>query len=119
MTTSTMMTTIQWHYGMNGISTKKMNGIHTWEMMIGIHTRKKAYRCWLINLLHRFRRVNLLCHLSKGATFDSITFLCGLQMFLDLLHRLLRRVSLLHHLSQRATSDSITFLYSLQRIPTP
>jgi hypothetical protein len=87
--------------------------------MIRIHTRKKAYRCWLINLLHRFRRVNLLCHLSKGATFDSITFLCGLQMFVNLLHRLLRRVSLLHHLSQRATSDSITFLYSLQRIPTP
>src|SRR5271156_2758138 len=29
-----------------------MNGIHTWKMMIEIHTRKKAHRCRLINLLY-------------------------------------------------------------------
>jgi hypothetical protein len=66
------------------VSTKKMNWIDTWEMMIRIHTRKKAHRCWLINLLHCLRRVNLLCHLSKGATFDSITFLCSLEMFVTI-----------------------------------
>src|SRR2546423_542509 len=50
MTTSTMTTTMQWHYAMNGICTekmngirtKKMNGIHTWKMRMGTHMREES-----------------------------------------------------------------------------
>src|SRR2546423_9996514 len=41
MTTSTMTTTMQCHYGMKGIRTK-VDGIHTSKMIIGIHTRDKT-----------------------------------------------------------------------------